>query len=95
MAAVAAAELQWLIRVSKPQLFNAGWDEDVEHHWDIAFELGRAHYLAGEPRAGLIWYRRSVELRPHAVTWQNIAELEADLGDPEAARRALAEAARA
>ena len=30
VAAVAEPELQWLILMSKPQLFNAGWDEDVD-----------------------------------------------------------------
>ncbi len=73
-----------------------GWDEDLERRWDIAFELGRAHALVGEPDAAVTWYRRSVEHAPHPVTWANLAHLLRTLGrDAEAAeaeRRAAASA---
>ena len=63
-----------------------GWDEDLERRWDIAFELGRAHVLAGDPAAAVTWYRRSAEQSPHPVTWANLASVLRTLGrDDEAA----------
>ncbi|TNF26918.1 MAG: hypothetical protein EP329_20430 [Deltaproteobacteria bacterium] len=66
-----------------------GREEDVERRWDIAFELGRAYALAGDAEAALEWYRTSLVEAPHAVTWDNLAELLVELGRDDEAREAI------
>jgi len=68
-------------------------DEDLERRWDVAFELGRAHALAGDPEAAIAWYRESLVQAPHAVTWANLADLLAAVGRDDEAREAARYAA--